>query len=136
MTHIKRIDESWGNSDSVFAELVSDRKLSVMVEDGTLESDYRNRGVDKSFEYSPNEIVDFVDFMSNCADIAETTNGYYTVEGDDYNKRYTVRFYTYDIGEGDGDTEIEIGNIVFHVVYFDDDFDIQEVLVENGTIER
>lgn len=136
MKHVKRIDEGWDDSGSVFTSLVSDKKLSVLIEDGFLESEYRGGNIDKNFNYRENQIEDFADFMSNCAELAEKANGYYTVEPDDYNKRFTIRFYTYDIdGESDGDTELEIGNIVFHIVYFDDDFDIQEVLVENGIIK-
>ena len=136
MTHIKRVNEMYSNPDTVFVELAQDN-LSVIIEDGTLLANHRNRGVDSGFDYAPNEMVGLIDFMQRCADVAETSNGYYTITPDETNKRYVAEFFTNDIGDDEMADEAEmIGSITFHILYFASDFDIQETLVNHNYIER
>ena len=136
MTHIKRVNEMYSNPDTVFAELAQDN-LSVIIEDATLSAEQKNRGIDSEFDYAPNEMVGLIDFMQRCADVAETSNGYYTITPDETNKRYVAEFFTTDLGGDEMAEEAEsIGSIAFHILYFANDFDIQETLVSHNYIER
>lgn len=125
------------NAERLFGEIATDC-IYVIIDDGALRAEHRGRGIDKYFDYEKGETVGFTDFMQSCADVAETSNGYYDIESDEYEKTYTVTFYTYESNDaGELTDEVsEIGIIGFRLAYFNADIDIHQIAVDRGIVER
>lgn len=122
------------HEERLFSEMVGN--FSVLIHDGLLKAEHRGRGIEKYFEYEENEVVDLEVFMRRCSELAETSNGYYEITVDGYDKDYTVKFYTSDGAEEGSMEGVFIGSITFRLLYFNEDIDIHQALIDNGTIDR